>query len=1598
MTQAGHWFDFEEFTSMTGFHAGLRQLAEKGEVRWTNTATDMHTGGIHALRYKVEKDPAGSPLILLQHWVHWPGGKIPADEQKKRRPQIMVLRTETRVDENGITQIRPTAVEWMGKTSADPEDIMSAMHFLQETATEIRDNILKNSEPGAEPSFSRMQRRQRQTKRRDEIPNLYHIAQRCNFKSQFALEGMYYNGEFNFSAAADKTAAPSYPLPMLRAMLGIESDWTEADGKPFSKSFTMANPEGQGYEGVTYQYTPDGTRGFTLSCQVWDRNAQGARNQNTLYSVRFERDAAAGSNMLRLAGLEMLGAQADVTDHKGVARAIRAMKYIHLAIKRDEPPMLSDIIHEHDLKAYLRKPEAPQTGPRDPRTMVQVFGANMDAAFSQKEKSIGSNGAIIIRDFMNGKDWVKLGIGVDWGVTFGDPEKDFYHTIAQNYGRFVRHPAAPDMKPYVDTMVMLETHEHEDHMRGVARLAKFGFALPPLVLNEHSFYTLKYMMSEEKVEASVAAEILKNCHVIKFDRYKKPGARDKDQGTFTYGNTVIHQGVEEVWSESEKAMKYFPLLTIHNVGHPDAKTTVRVGPAGHSAHALMFQVDGILYTGDYRLDQTLPAKLRTDLDWLAQCKETAAVHIQESTNATVPDGARIVTAAEVKGHREAILRQHTEGRILADMIGSNATDIEMFCRTLGEIRNEKKGEEKPFQYVVFAGGATRRKYGHLNKSESFKTMMKEQYGIKTLHVSSKKAQELLAGGGGESYVVINTGTQDERLSITHRVSRDLHDTIHLQSGDTVLRLQRPIPGDNRQEVRRAQNNRYRHDFGCVVYDSAEQEAKNAPIAVSSHATPQDYKTVHDLTGDLLKLLNHGGPAQLQAMKRRMDDMGARAMIPEKQPLYEIDRKNRTVKIAGETPEERVGYREIRADEDEFYDKQRQQATVYRVKDRWAGDAAARMYAFESAVQRREDRLRTHAPTARGSNAMINFNDAAGTATDFPLIGVLHPSIKRPYHENHRNIKVFVGVDTETTGANPDVDVHTDISFVATDPHTGAVRERRTLKYAVPRYMMPAPGALAVTGNDKPESVHEGLPLREYAHQMLDAYQNMPRDLSDGDKRARGLYFGYRNGVFDDKITMRMLGTALVSRNMKPMAGYGNLQLDVFNLYSALLALSPDKVAGVKDKDGHYVRNLGTVCEANGITVDKTKTHGSAYDAELTAALLHKLRKDEPDLFEQIVMNCDFSSSRRSPMIDQILGQNMPLNAQAPVFGYVNPRDRNCTPHIGGLVTIDTKVSRATSAIVIDLAKADPHQLDQLSDEELMAAMNDRNGPFTVIKLNDTPLIFPPQFVYRDPKVRAKAVGRLPKTTLLQRANALKQMRSSTQEVGNNFIQRVQRLYPKSRMAYGGMDGGGNRPVANDNSFRLPGERIFSIFHVIKGVNQIKNRHYKAAAQLLQSVKITKAEFEPDFDAGKFWTDALKRARDLSVETGGRDPYIEDVRLLIEWMAHDIDPQFLPSVDRDRVNALKSAMLHGPDTASNNTVERFRREIAELEASKERLEQLFGKGPAARRKWEETKATYLEYADMMDRAQNYAMDEQKRETVRQFRRTSPNPGGRGPRMG
>jgi|GEM_PF-2755993 len=1673
------WYDFEEFASMAGFQAGLRDLKERGEAKWTNTQTNLENGGVHGLRFKIEEEN-GHPTIRLQHWVHWAGGKTPASEKNKySAPDILKLTTETRIGPHGGRQIRVVSANLMGKVYTEAGSLMKCLHFLQETSLKILDNVHHNT--SAQPTYDTLasQSKINQSNNRDEIPSLFAISQRAGLPLPSTIEGMSYNGQFTFKPAEMATEAPLYPVQLFRSMLGIERDIIEYGRTNFSRSCSRPNAVTGGYEGVTYSFSPDGDSA-SITCKIWSTMADGTREETVLYKISA-REEAEKNGQFRLSELEMLGYTPNLNDHRGAARAIRAMKYINMAIQRGEPPVFSSIISQHKLKGFL-SPVAPPTETADnPRTLLQVFGANKDAVFSEREKSIGSNGMVITRDYIHNDQWVRSGIGVDWGVTFGDGKKDAYHGYMPNYGRYLWHVNS-QIEPDVNNILQLVTHEHEDHMRGIARMINFGYIMPPIVMNAHSKRVLHRMMGEEGVDLATRNKVGERCYVIDLDINNTKNIDPDAVDIQTIGKTVIERRTEIIWSESEQKKKHFPVLTVYDVDHPEGRTTIRVGPAGHSARAMMFDVAGVLYTGDYKLDQTIAEGVRTDLDWLAKCKDTTAVHIQESTNATKNIETN-PTIAEVKANRKKLLMDEVGSRIIADMIGSNALDIEMFCRTVGEIHlnstmeldsdgiKEKIAEyEKlqseedltetgaenlaalrnavaqmeagddvtaltnsrlktllrkkngsfddlvPYKYIIVAGTALRSKFSDLNVTEKFRQEMLAKYGVKIIHISSKKAQTILADKKRAGYVILNTGTQDEALSITHRVSRDLHQHIRLRSDDVIMRLQGVIPTDDNARKRKEQNDRYRHDFGCKLYDAVEMAKKGINIYTTSHTSLEDGDLVADIIGkDISRLVVHGGPDQLNAMKARSEKIGVNAIIPSKQVLYKVDADKKEVVFAANVAEERLGIKEIRADNREFFKRHSKEVTRARITDYWEGDVAERMYRFEQIVEDRAQARQRETKSERGSNFLDDFNDAATATANFPAIGIMHAGIERPYHEKHKGINVFVAVDTETSGRDAIADRQTDIAFVAADID-GNILGEKSLSGALPRYTLMSPGALIVTHNDNPMGKHNGNALRKHVFNIHKTYREWPQELLSGaDKKsfeaaekqkkevlgrdykkpesgpslrkAKTVFLGWNNGKFDDPMTMRLHGVALAGVDMKPMGTQGTLQLDLMEVYSAILAFHPDKIKAEKDENGFYIRKLGSACHACGVEYKPEEAHDELYDARVTLKLFFKFKEIAPDLVEQMLMNTDFSTSRSSPMIEHIRGQGQHLNDQAPIFAYIDRRDRMRRPRLGAYVTTDTKVSQATDAIVVDLAEADIHRMERLDDDELLALMNDPKGPFAVIKMNNSAGWFPPQFVWNDKSARLRAVGSMPKSTILSRANALRHINTTNHTLGDNLIQRIERLYPRSALCRH-PDFGVKKPV-NENSptksFRLPAERIFCMIHFLKAVNSIENRHYATAAKLVRDLEPKASEFTREFNKEKFWKDILKRTLALSEETLGRDKHIEDLRFLVEWQIHDVCPMLLSKETRQTINALKSSMVHGSENAATMTVERFRKELEDIETNPDTFKKLVGEGEEAKAKWAEMKPVYLDYVAKMESNAKYRMTEAKREEVRKFRR-------------
>lgn len=1580
MTDHRHWLSMDEFSSMAGFSGEIRRVINGQQVKWTNTATDTASGGSHALRYSVRPDKHGNPVIRLDHSVHWPGGVVPESEQAAEGP-FLEIKTATRTTDGGRKEIAPVSLKVNGKHYKETTDILEALHFVSAVSIALQDNIADlRQTPLAQRFNSRAAAsgREAQAKQRDEMPNIFALAEQTHFKKKLRFPGMYNNGEFKFKHPVPSQEAPVYDRHFLPALLGLEGMGEATESKTETVSFP--SPEG-GTQGFTFSYTPQKDGSLQVTGTLYHRDAQMNKRETKLYELQFE-PVETQKDRLRLTKLDLLAddrfSPPDLTNHKGVARALRALKFVHITARDNKPPHFSKIFDHHDLKPLLRRSKPLTESGKDSRTMFQLYGANKRAAISPREKGIGSNGMAIRTEFLRDGKPVRLNIGVDWGATFLNYDEDGFHSVMPNYGRFLKHPTAPHLESDGDTFFHIIGHEHEDHIRGIVRAIKMGFEIGTLAGNRHSHRTLKRLMTEEKISRERRDEIMANFHVINMSEAMNP-ADPLQVTTHKYKNAVVEQSTEIIWSEDEQREKYFPILKVSHPEYPEKIYKFHIGPAGHSAHAIMFEVEGILYTGDFRLDQTLPAKLRTDLDWL-HARRDAVVHILESTNASRPSPFE-TTAEKVAENRINHLLNNPGKRILANMIGSNATDMEVFCHMLGQLKESGAEGYGDLDCIIFAGAAVKNKYTDLNITEDLKKEMKK-YGIETLMINAKGAQKRLHDDKKTNYAVIMTGTQSEPLSVVDRVKKDTHDSIRIRKNDLWFNLQGVIPVGRNFAFREALNRTLRQDYGCTVVCAQEEQARSLKeerdlnIYVSSHISFADLQKLPDIykpqdeneeeTKPVLAL-THGGPEQLEAAQKIFQKQGIETFIPDPQDFYAVNHDSRTVTLAAQTPQEGVASREIRADQREFYKKGKQQNILTRHSDLFSGTVAEEMRRFEENASKTNHRSRT---SQRGSNAMYASDMITGNPS-YPKIGIKDKNIRLPYLEHHTKAGTLIGMDSETTGRNISEDMPVSASFFATSPD-GEVLGDQTVRHALPGYKLMQPGAILVTGDDDPLAHYKKnkrqnkVDLRTYAYYMDRVHHMWPRALAeqrDEKDHPKALFLGYRSDLFDNPITMYMNGMALSqTSSLKPFSTYNNMTLDVSRLYTLFLAILPDQVGHKKDKDGYFIRTLEVAASENGVTYDNG--HDDLSDARYALELFLKLKEIDAEIVEQMVMNCD---TKNNPMLKNILGENRHPNDQAVLFGYIDRRDRKCRPRIGALVGIETQRSGAQNAVVLDLTRYDIHDLENMDDEELKRLMNEENGPFSVITTGKSPLWFPVEFLQKNRKAYRSALGGLPKNTLLQRANAL----SNIEPTEESLTTRVLKFYGETKLGRSYQKR--SYDPANDN-IRLPQQRISSLFHICRPVNRNTNRHYRKAAKLIDSITPGPTELSREFNKRAFWSEAYKNMCAISDETGRRDKYIEDVRMMMAWLVDDIAPTALPKEDRATVNAMKSAYLQ-------RQAYEFEKEIKEIESTPDIFAKLVGDDKGAPERWKKLKAQLMTYLDTMKEQHKFQMTDRKRELVR-----------------
>ena len=255
--------------------------------------------------------------------------------------------------------------------------------------------------------------------------------------------------------------------------------------------------------------------------------------------------------------------------------------------------------------------------------------------------------------------------------------------------------------------------------------------------------------------------------------------------------------------------------------------------------ALTTELGTVLFTGDYKFDQTPVGGAPADVSRLAELgREGLLLLCGDSTNADRPGFS---TSESVVGPNLERVFQRCTGRIIVTCFASNIHRVQQAIDAAATLGRKVALVGRSMRKNVNIG----RSLGHINVPEGMLVPLRE-----------------VDQWADEKLVIISTGSQGEPLSALRRMAYRDHPAVELRSGDTVVFSATPIPG-NERAVNETIDRLY-HVGAEVVTTQDEQ------IHASGHGYAEELKLMLNLThpryvmpvhGDFRRMLIHGRLAE-----------------------------------------------------------------------------------------------------------------------------------------------------------------------------------------------------------------------------------------------------------------------------------------------------------------------------------------------------------------------------------------------------------------------------------------------------------------------------------------------------------------------------------------------------------------------------------------------------------------------------------------------------------------------------------------------------------------------------------------------------------------
>jgi len=297
---------------------------------------------------------------------------------------------------------------------------------------------------------------------------------------------------------------------------------------------------------------------------------------------------------------------------------------------------------------------------------------------------------------------------------------------------------------------------------------------------------------------------------------------------------------------------------------------------------------------------------------------------------------------------------------------------------------------------------------------------------------------------------------------------------------------------------------------------------------------------------------------------------------------------------------------------------------------------------------------------------------------------------------------FVFYDTETTGTDTAFDQILQFGAIKTDYELNEL-SRFEIRCRLLPYVVPAPGAMRVTGVTADQLTDEALPSH---YQMMRAIKAKLEEWSPA------IFIGHNSLGFDEHLLRQAFYKTLHPPYVTNTNG--NCRTDSLRLVQAVARFAPETLAIPLDDRGNPVFKLDRIAPANGF--NHTGAHEAIADVEATIHMCRLIAERVPGYWS------NFIRFAQKPAVTEFAHDEDIFALTDFYYG---------KPYSWMVTGIGVNPENGSEFFVFDLSN-DPDELAAMPDEELVARLGERPKPVRGMRTNAGPIVLcyddSPQFL------------------------------------------------------------------------------------------------------------------------------------------------------------------------------------------------------------------------------------------------------------------------------